>query len=911
MAALLFLGPPIGSIAFFLALGSVVYGYLKRNPGTLKDPNLIRRPELQRFALLALCLFLLRLLGQLDFFSFADLFQIGSSVHGTFPVFFFPFLCFGTALFHSFAFWPKGASLSGEEADQRRMRNWTSTSLLGFMSAFVATVAAIVCWPMGLGSWASNWLIASARDANLVDIGYFTAKLVDIFGSPGEKPYLIVHAPESEGFGLFINVLLTFVLLTIFFPLAVRFSRFLLSWVKGCNGKWTWSVQSILASISAPSLSIELKRKHGFARNMAASLAWLLSCYLILFSLIGLSAGPIGKTVCSWLNDSLYEADQAKLRQPARNHLTVDRKAETGAHLPVNSGLAQVEAMREKELAARAGKAANGKEALKEKKRPRLGKTTWNRTANAKYYTMAEWQARVEWIKKHGVEANPNLRLFCAAIFALYGTVPLAVTGAVFLPYFRRRKLILDADGLFCPDGSPFILRLWSELASVEFKSKGKSKLGEAPKNGKLIFRFKKGRPLVLTLSEVSKGDLEKLLSSLDENAPQCSVAESVLELRQQNFSETPSSNTLSGTGAQALAPQFQSTIFQAHQAGTYLPDGQTRVVKQLASRPLSCVYLVRTSEGKLAIAKQFYLAENDDETQALRKCFLREYELLKSLDHKQLSKVLSVFQNDESTYLILEHARGADLRSFVLSQGARSENQVIDWALQVCDIMIYLHSQKPPVLHRDLTPDNLVLAEDGSIKIIDFGAGQRFLEGITGTIIGKQCYVPPEQLQGKASKASDIYSFGALLYFLLSGEDPTALSVSDAAKKAAVSPALNSIIKHCTAFNENGRPESFEQLKEFITQARIHPDKDLRAETKGNEADSESEPQSESKAGSESEAEAEKVPEKALKGLLKAPERIVLEKGRDKIESPEQESQEESDAGVLISTKELQEQEQ
>ena len=95
---------------------------------------------------------------------------------------------------------------------------------------------------------------------------------------------------------------------------------------------------------------------------------------------------------------------------------------------------------------------------------------------------------------------------------------------------------------------------------------------------------------------------------------------------------------------------------------------------------------------------------------------------------------------------------------------------------------MIYLHGHDPVILHRDLTPDNIVVGEDGQMRLIDFGAARQFLDGITGTMIGKQCYMSPEQIRGQASPRSDVYAFGCTLNFLLTGAEPRALTQSSPA---------------------------------------------------------------------------------------------------------------------------------
>jgi serine/threonine protein kinase len=98
---------------------------------------------------------------------------------------------------------------------------------------------------------------------------------------------------------------------------------------------------------------------------------------------------------------------------------------------------------------------------------------------------------------------------------------------------------------------------------------------------------------------------------------------------------------------------------------------------------------------------------------------------------------------------------------------------------------------------------------------LLDFGAANQFLEGVTGTLVGKQAYVPPEQLRGKATKQSDIYSFGATMYYLLTGFEPRALAQSDVLKAGEkISPELNELIKQCTEFDESKRPQSFDELR-------------------------------------------------------------------------------------------------
>ncbi|MFA6558405.1 MAG: protein kinase, partial [Candidatus Obscuribacterales bacterium] len=137
----------------------------------------------------------------------------------------------------------------------------------------------------------------------------------------------------------------------------------------------------------------------------------------------------------------------------------------------------------------------------------------------------------------------------------------------------------------------------------------------------------------------------------------------------------------------------------------------------------------------------------------------------------------------------------------------------VLQWAEQIALIIDYLHKQEPPVIHRDLTPDNLVLRPDGTIVAIDFGAANEFIGNATGTFVGKQSYIAPEQFRGKACLQSDIYAFGGTLYYLLTGEDPEALSQSEPGEKIELSAQLNDLVKRCTDLEVETRMSSATEI--------------------------------------------------------------------------------------------------
>jgi serine/threonine-protein kinase len=259
---------------------------------------------------------------------------------------------------------------------------------------------------------------------------------------------------------------------------------------------------------------------------------------------------------------------------------------------------------------------------------------------------------------------------------------------------------------------------------------------------------------------------------------------------------------------------KFSSTIFSPRKGGERLKNGDYRVVRKLAGKPLSAVYLARDRAEKHVVIKEFVLPTCVEQCERLDETFDREYRILRSLHHECIAKVLETFEEKGAKYIVIEHIRGQDLRSLVQRRGRRSEKSVQSWALQIAGLMRYLHEQDPAILHRDLTPDNLMEDEDGNLVLIDFGAAHQFLEGVTGTLIGKQCYIAPEQLRGKPCIQSDIYSYGCTLQFLITGGDPAALQQSDPAEKnVTTSQLLRQMIMKCTEFEPSKRYDSFAQI--------------------------------------------------------------------------------------------------
>jgi serine/threonine-protein kinase len=157
---------------------------------------------------------------------------------------------------------------------------------------------------------------------------------------------------------------------------------------------------------------------------------------------------------------------------------------------------------------------------------------------------------------------------------------------------------------------------------------------------------------------------------------------------------------------------------------------------------------------------------------------FRREATMLARLNHRHLPKVIDNFEEGGREYLVMELVEGQTLAAMVTkgSKPLRVE-QVIGWSEQLCDVLGYLHSQRPAIIFRDLKPDNIMVDKDGVVKLIDFGIARHFKPGKQAdtTAFGTTGYAPPEQYgKGQTDARSDVYALAATLHQLLTQRDPS-----------------------------------------------------------------------------------------------------------------------------------------
>ena len=206
---------------------------------------------------------------------------------------------------------------------------------------------------------------------------------------------------------------------------------------------------------------------------------------------------------------------------------------------------------------------------------------------------------------------------------------------------------------------------------------------------------------------------------------------------------------------------------------------------------------------------------------------FQQEADLLGSLQHPNLPTIYDGFSEDGRSFLVMEYIDGKTLLQMLKDTGGRPlpVAQVLDYAIQLCDVLMYLHSHNPPIIFRDLKPTNVMVKGNGHVMLIDFGIARFFKEGQEQdtVFLGSPGYAPPEQHgTSQTNPRSDLYSLGATLHCCLTGRDPF-----HAADRFAFPPVqqmnplvpieLDQLIQRMVSLDEQQRPNSALEVRQTL----------------------------------------------------------------------------------------------
>lgn len=267
--------------------------------------------------------------------------------------------------------------------------------------------------------------------------------------------------------------------------------------------------------------------------------------------------------------------------------------------------------------------------------------------------------------------------------------------------------------------------------------------------------------------------------------------------------------------------------------------EGRYRIVRRIGGGGMGSVYLAYdqkfgppNDKTRRAVKEMFDLFTDQSQRQKAIEDFQREGQLLASLEHPSIPTVYDYFVNNDRYYLVMKYVPGGDLAKKLKESpdGRIDERTVTEWAIQVCDVLDYIHSQDPPVIYRDLKPANLMLDDTRTpprVMLIDFGIA-RFVsptqKGVTA--IGTMGYAPPELFSGQVEPRSDLYSLGATMFHLLTGVDPqdNPLLIFDFDRNprpCAINPKLTKgieeIVVKAVAHKIQDRPASAAEMKRLL----------------------------------------------------------------------------------------------
>lgn len=250
------------------------------------------------------------------------------------------------------------------------------------------------------------------------------------------------------------------------------------------------------------------------------------------------------------------------------------------------------------------------------------------------------------------------------------------------------------------------------------------------------------------------------------------------------------------------------------------LVDGKYKILNKVGQGGMSVVYLAMNEKANKQWAIKEVRKDGIKDFEVVKQSLVAETDMLKKLNHPNLPSIIDVIEDDDRFLIVMDYIQGNSLSKALEEYGAQPQEQVIQWAKQLSDVLGYLHSRVPPIIYRDMKPANIMLKPDGNVTLIDFGTAREFKEKNLAdtTCLGTVGYAAPEQFggMGQTDGRTDIYCLGATLYHLVTGMNPCEPPYEIKPIRQinpSLSGGLERIILKCTQRDPNDRYQSAAEL--------------------------------------------------------------------------------------------------
>lgn len=253
---------------------------------------------------------------------------------------------------------------------------------------------------------------------------------------------------------------------------------------------------------------------------------------------------------------------------------------------------------------------------------------------------------------------------------------------------------------------------------------------------------------------------------------------------------------------------------------GDSVLNGKYEILKIIHTSGMANVYLVLDKNLNKKWCLKEIIKENTKKGLVEYRSLLQEAHIMKSLNHSSIPRIVTIEDEGDSTFIVMDYVQGISIKTWLSQKTVVDQEAVVKWIKQVCGVLMYLHNRENPILYRDLKPDNIMIQEDSSIKVVDFGISVVISENnsVITEALGTSGYAAPEQRKkgNKYDLRSDIFSLGRTMYHMLTGLHP-GLHKGDLKPirevNSSLSLGLEEVINKCMEEDPDKRYQTVEEV--------------------------------------------------------------------------------------------------